>query len=131
MTDEIKEEVVENETENDTQDINDNKGLTILAYLFALVFVPMFVRKNSKFAQFHVRQGFNLLVFWVVLTVARCTLGIIPYLGTHFLKYVFSVGLCGVAVFSIIGIINALRGKMTPLPWFGEKLDLLKMIFKM
>ena len=108
-----------------------NKWFGVLAYLGPVLFVPMFVRKNSKFAQFHVRQGFNLLVFWVVLTVARCTLGIIPYLGTHFLKYVFSVGLCGVAVFSIIGIINALRGKMTPLLWFGEKLDLLKMIFKM
>ena len=107
-----------------------NRWFGVLAYLGPVLFVPMFVKKNSKFAQFHVRQGFNLLCFWVVLTVARCTIGIIPYLGTHFLKDVFGVGLCGVAVFSIIGIINALRGKMQPLPWFGEKLDLLKTIFK-
>ena len=91
----------------------------------------MFVKKDSKFAQFHVRQGFNLLCAWVVLTVARYTLGIIPYIGTYFLKYVFSIGLCGVAVFAVIGIINALRGKMQPLPFFGDKLDLLKLLFKM
>ncbi len=108
-----------------------NKWFGVLAYLGPVLFVPMFVRKNSRFAQFHVRQGFNLLVFWVVLTVARYTLGIIPYVGTHFLKYVFSIGLIGVSVFSIIGIINALRGKMTTLPLFGDKLDFLKMIFKM
>ncbi|MBO4363977.1 MAG: hypothetical protein J5912_06325, partial [Clostridia bacterium] len=62
MTDEIKEEVVENETENDTQDINDNKGLTILAYIGPLVFIPMFVRKNSKFARFHCNQGLILFI---------------------------------------------------------------------
>lgn len=114
---------------NDQPDCN--KWFGVLAYLGPVLFVPMFVRKNSRFAQFHVRQGFNLLVFWVVLTVARYTLGIIPYVGTHFLKYVFSIGLIGVSVFSIIGIINALRGKMTTLPLFGDKLDFLKMIFKM
>ena len=38
--------------------------------------------------------------------------------------------LIGVSVFSIIGIINALRGKMQALPWFGDKLDLLKTVFK-
>ncbi|MBR0436304.1 MAG: zinc-ribbon domain-containing protein [Clostridia bacterium] len=108
-----------------------NKWFGVLAYLGPVLFVPMFVRKNSKFAQFHVRQGFNLLCFWVVLVVARYTLGIIPYIGTHFLKYVFGIGLCGVAVFSIIGIINALLGKKQPLPIFGDKLDLLKLIFKM
>ena len=113
---------------NDQPDCN--KWFGVLAYLGPALFIPMFVRKNSKFAQFHVRQGFNLLCFWVVLTVARYTLGIIPYLGTHFLKYVFSIGLIGVSVFSIIGIINALRGKMQALPWFGDKLDLLKTIFK-
>ena len=108
-----------------------NKWFGVLAYLGPVLFVPMFVRKNSKFAQFHVRQGFNLLCFVVVLVVASYTLGIIPYIGTHFLKYVFGIGLCGVAVFSIIGIINALLGKKQPLPIFGDKLDLLKLIFKM
>ena len=108
-----------------------NKWFGVLAYLGPVLFVPMFVRKNSKFAQFHVRQGFNLLCCWVVLTVARWTLGIIPFVGEYCLKYVFSIGLVGVAVFSIIGIVNALRGKMTPLPFFGEKLDLLKTLFKM
>ena len=107
-----------------------NKWFGVLAYLGPVLFVPMFVKKDSKFAQFHVRQGFNLLVFWIASIVLRYTIGIIPYVGTYFFKYVISVAQIGIAVFAIIGIINALRGKMNPLPLFGSKLDLLKLIFK-
>ena len=107
-----------------------NKWFGVLAYLGPVLFVPMFVKKNSKFAQFHVRQGFNLLVFYIALVLARYTLGIIPYVGTYFFSYVFDIGLIAVSVFSIIGISTALQGKMRPLPWFGDKVDLLKTIFK-
>ena len=112
----------------DTPDCN--KWFGVLAYLGPVLFVPMFVKKDSKFAQFHVRQGFNLLVFWIASIVLRYTLGIIPYVGTYFFRYVINVAQIGIAVFAIIGIINALRGKMQPLPWFGDKLDLLKTLFK-
>ena len=113
---------------NDQPDCN--KWFGVLAYLGPVLFVPMFVKKNSKFAQFHVRQGFNLLVFWIASIILRYTIGIIPYVGTYFFRYVIGVAQIGIAVFAIIGIINALRGKMNPLPWFGEKLDLLKTLFK-
>lgn len=113
---------------SDTPDCN--KWFGVLAYLGPVLFVPMFVKKDSKFAQFHVRQGFNLLVFWIASIVLRYTLGIIPYVGTYFFRYVINVAQIGICVFAIIGIVNALRGKMNPLPWFGDKLDLLKTIFK-
>jgi len=102
-----------------------NKWFGVLAYLGPALFVPMFVRKNSTFAQFHVRQGFNLLMFWIASILLRYTIGLIPYV--KYLILPISIAIC---VFSIIGIINALRGKMIPLPLFGDKLDLLKMIFK-
>lgn len=114
--------------ETDTPDCN--KWFGVLAYLGPVLFVPMFVKKDSKFAQFHVRQGFNLLVFWIASILLRWTLGIIPYVGTYFFRYVISIAMIGICVFSVIGIVNALRGKMNPLPLFGDKIDLLKMIFK-
>ena len=103
-----------------------NKWFGVLAYLGALLFIPMFVRKDSKFAQFHVRQGFNLLVFWIATGLLWITIGLIPYVG----KPAIGVVIAAICVFSIIGIVNALRGKMNPLPFFGDKLDLLKTLFK-
>ena len=103
-----------------------NKWFGVLAYLGPVLFVPMFVKKDSKFAQFHVRQGFNLLIFWIATILLWITIGLIPYVG----KPAIGVVIAAICVFSIIGIVNALRGKMNPLPWFGDKLDLLKTLFK-
>ncbi len=102
----------------------------ILAYCGPVLFVPMFVKKDSEFVQYHVRQGFNLMLFYFALIFARYTLGIIPYVGTYFFRYVFDIGLIAVSVFSIIGIVHALQGAKKPLPWFGDKIDLLKTLFK-
>lgn len=108
-----------------------NKWFGVLAYLGPVLFVPMFVKKNSRFAQFHVRQGFNLFVFWVASIVLQYTIGLIPYVGEYFFRYVLYLAQLGISVLSIIGIIHALCGEEKPLPWFGDKLDLLHTLFKM
>ena len=82
------------------------KWMSVLAYCGPVLFVPMFVKKDSEFV------------------------GIIPYVGTYFFRYVFDIGLIAVSVFSIIGIVHALQGAKKPLPWFGDKIDLLKTLFK-
>lgn len=113
-----------------TEEISSgDKWLSVLAYCGPLVFVPMFVRQDSDFVQYHVHQGFNLFVFYVALMLGRWTLGIIPYVGTYFFRYVFDIASIIIGVFSIIGIVNSLRGVKRPLPWFGSKLDLLKTWF--
>lgn len=118
-------------TAQQTADAPDcNKWFGVLAYLGPVLFVPMFVKKDSTFAQFHVRQGFNLLVFWIATILLRYTIGLIPYVGKYFFVPVILIAQVAICVFSIIGIVNALRGKMIPLPLFGDKLDLLKMLFK-
>ena len=108
-----------------------NKWFGVLAYLGPVLFVPMFVKKDSKFAQYHVRQGFNLLVFWVAAAVLQFTIGFIPYFGEYFIRILCGVAEVGICVLSVIGIVHALKGEMKPLPWFGDKLDLLKTLFKM
>ena len=107
-----------------------NKWFGVLAYLGPVLFVPMFVKKDSVFAQYHVRQGFNLLVFWIASIVLQYTIGLIPYVGEYFFRFVIYAAQVGIGVFSIIGIVHALRGEMKPLPGFGDKLDLLKLLFK-
>ena len=107
-----------------------NKWFGVLAYLGPVLFVPMFVKKDSKFAQYHVRQGFNLLVFWVAAAVLQFTIGFIPYFGEYFIRILCGVAEVGICVLSVIGIVHALKGEMKPLPWFGDKLDLLHMLTK-
>ncbi|MBO7398570.1 MAG: zinc ribbon domain-containing protein [Clostridia bacterium] len=123
MTDEIKEEVVENETENDTQDINDNKGLTILAYIGPLVFIPMFVRKNSKFARFHCNQGLILFILEAAAATLSSILSAILW-KVAWLSYLLTLPCWAVevacVVLSVLGIIAVAKGQYKELPIIGK-----------
>ena len=49
--------VVDRTAEFESQDIQDNKVMNILAYIGILVLVPIFAAKNSKVARFSSNQG--------------------------------------------------------------------------
>ncbi|MBR7077624.1 MAG: zinc ribbon domain-containing protein [Clostridia bacterium] len=123
MTDEIKEEVVENETENDSKDISDNKGLTILAYIGPLVFVPMFARKNSKFARFHSNQGLILFILEAAAGVLSSIIGAILW-RVPWLSYLLTLPCwaveVGCVVLSVLGIIAVAKGQYKELPIIGK-----------
>ncbi|EKE18888.1 MAG: hypothetical protein ACD_9C00205G0003 [uncultured bacterium] len=90
----------ENKAENAEK---DNKLWAVLSYLGVLVIIPLLAKKESKFVQFHVKQGLVLLVGWV--------LSWLPF-GPIIAIIVF--------VFSIMGIINVLSGEMKKLPLVGD-----------
>ncbi|EKD47008.1 MAG: hypothetical protein ACD_66C00259G0004, partial [uncultured bacterium] len=46
----------------DKKDIEDNKVLAALSYIFILCFVPLLLARDSKFAQYHAKQGLVLFV---------------------------------------------------------------------
>ena len=129
--------------EFDQADIAANKGLSILSYLGPLVFIPMFARKESKFAQYHVKQGFNLFVAMVVYEILNILLNLIKVNKTKSLwgvPYTVRVtpwpitlilALAGIAVgvLALIGIIRTAKGKAKDLPFIGN-LDLLSMFKK-
>lgn len=104
-----------------SDDVNNNRFFGILAYLGPLVFVPMFARKDSDFAQYHARQGFTLFILYAASWVVDIILGIINRAvgGTIILpliNWLISVAPCVLAVF---GIINAASGKKKELPLIG------------
>lgn len=41
----------------DPNDVAQNRGISVLSYLGPLVFIPLFARKNSPYAQFHADQA--------------------------------------------------------------------------
>ena len=120
----------------DKQDIEENKGISVLSYLGPLVFVPMFARKNSKYARFHANQGLLLFIvsgaYSIVQSILTAILkGIFPwrwdygYVGGRGFIYgalttVLSLVWIVFTVLAVIGIINTVKGKAKELPVIGK-----------
>ncbi len=97
-----------------SEDIAQNKAMSILAYLGILAVIPLFAAKDSPFARYHTNQGLVLLVCEFAVWI----LGkIFSFLGT--------VGGILAFILAVIGVINALNGRAKELPVIG-KVRLLK-----
>ncbi len=83
------------------KDIEDNKGIAVLSYVWILFLVPLLSKKESKFAQANAKQG-------MVLFVAELICAIIPVVG-------WILGVVAL-VFAIIAIVNTLEGKYWKIP---------------
>ncbi len=121
-------ETADTTAEFDAADINQNKGMAILAYLGILVLIPIFAANGSKFARYHANQGLVLLITEVLYGIAYGILSAIIMLISWRLAFLVSlIGLVGIVflVLLIIGIMNAANGKAKELPIIG-KIRLLK-----
>lgn len=108
----------ENNNNNNTSgDSSNEKIMCALAYI--LFFVPLIAIPNSSKGKFHANQGLNLLIVGLAGDVA---LSIIPILGWMLLP------LWGLAVLviGVIGVVNALNEKETPLPLVGNLFKIIK-----
>ncbi len=95
-----------------TNDVGENKVIAIIGYLGFLCLVPLLLKKDSPYAQFHGKQGLVLLIAWLILNAV----GIIPILGWM----VAFLGNIACIVLMIVGIVNAANGEKKELPWIGE-----------
>lgn len=109
----------------DPQDINNNKGISVLAYIGFLFLVPLLACPNSKFARYHTNQGLVLFLLEFALGVVTGILGIIPIAGLIIGGLLSAVGGIFTLVLMIMGIINAAQGQAKELPLIG-KITLLK-----
>ena len=94
------------------KDIRDNRLVAAVSYIFLLCLLPLFGKKQSKFAQFHAKQGLILVIAWFVVWVV----GIIPGIGW----VVLVLGTISLLVLSLMGITNALAGKYWKMPFLGQ-----------
>jgi len=95
-----------------TEDIEQNKVISALSYLGILVLIPLLVKKESPYTQFHAKQGLVLLIAWIAIWVVA----IIPILGW----IVSIVGTVFLFVLVIMGIVNSLSGQTKELPLIGK-----------
>ena len=114
----------------DTNDINQNKGVSIVAYIPILFLIPLFGAAGSPFAKFHSNQGIILTIFAVAVGVSEfivnLILGWIPIIGTLInvlLGLVLGISLLG---FMIYGMLSAAQGNAKKLPIIGNLIDIVK-----
>lgn len=117
-------DVEDRTAEFDTQDIQDAKVWSILAYFGILFFLPLVCAPQSRFGRFHANQGLVLLICSLALAVVSWILllivGWIPFIGKIIYSLVslvvFVVTLAGM----IYGIVQAAQGKAKTLPLIGK-----------
>ena len=104
--------------EFDKQDIENNKVMAILAYLFWLVLIPLFAAKESKFARYHCNQGLVLAIAELIVLAVCGVLDGLPLIG-----WIFGIveGLIELVcvILAFLGIINAANGRAKELPIVG------------
>ncbi|WP_037285446.1 DUF4870 domain-containing protein [Saccharibacillus sacchari] len=99
-----------------SRDVEENKTIAALSYI--LFFLPLLAARNSRFAMYHANQGLLLLL---AIVAGNIVLGIIPFIGWILLPILNLAGI----IYIIIGVMNAVNGKVQPLP-FMPKVDILK-----
>lgn len=93
-------------------DVEENKVMAALSYVWILSIIFLLVKKDSPFVQFHAKQG-------VVIFAASFILGFIPIIG-----WLLDIVLL---VLAIMGIINAWQGKSVKLPIISTIAEQIKL----
>ena len=89
-------------------DVEANKTVAALSYISILFIVPLLGKKDSKFAQFHAKQG---LVMFIVELIAMLVFWI-PVIG-------WLIGLAAL-VLAIAAILKTLQGEWWQIPYIYD-----------
>ena len=89
-------------------EIQDAKFFAAVGYLSLLCFVPLLLKRQNKFAQFHGKQALVLFI----LELAASILKIVPILG----DLVFTVAFVVFGILSIVGIMKVLMEEYWEMP---------------
>ncbi len=90
------------------KDVEDNKVMAALSYAWILFLVPLLGKRDSKFAQFHAKQG---LVLFIIELIASLLMWF-PVFG--------QLIMLALLVVSVLGIIKALNGEWWKIPFIHE-----------
>lgn len=103
------------------EDIDKNKWVCALSYLFILFFLPLVICPTSKYGRFHANQSLVLLIITAIGNIAFRIAGNI--LSVLHLRWIATLGgsmwALVVLAFMVLGIVNVLGGKARQLPVIG------------
>ena len=89
-------------TPDKAKDIEENKFIALLSYVWILCLIPLLLKRDSEFAQFHAKQG-------LILFLAQVILVWVPVIG-------WAINLV-ILVIAIIGIFKVLQGEYWEVPY--------------
>ncbi len=92
----------------DPKEVEQLKYIAALSYLGILVFIPLFLRRESKFVRMHAAQGVLLLAAWMIGMVVFW----IPLIG--WLLGIFLL------LGNIVSFLKCLQGEFWEIPFLGE-----------
>jgi len=107
-----KKTAAKSEVKFNAGDIEENKIIAALSYIFILCLVPLLLKRTSEFTQFHARQGLTITVAWFIFWV----IGIVPILGW----LISFLGNLALLVISIMGVIKTLDGQAWEIPYIYQ-----------
>ena len=102
----------ETNTANPDPEIQDAKFFAAIGYLNVLCFVPLLLKKNNKFAQFHGKQALVLFILEAAVFIIK----VVPVLG----DLVSTVSLVIFGIFSLIGVMKVLMNEYWEMPVIYE-----------
>ncbi len=116
--------------EYDTQDIADNKVMSVLAYIPFLFWLPLAFCNGSPYGKFHANQGLILLITCAALGIASAVIGAIlgwiPVMGWILCKIIDIAVWAAELALLIYGMVNTGQGKAKDLPAVGSLAVLIK-----
>jgi uncharacterized membrane protein len=92
---------------SDEQDIQQNKLWALLSYFGILFLIPLLAKKESKFAQFHAKQGLILFIADLIW--------MIPIIG-------WMIGFV-LMILTLVAIIKVLMGEYWKVPVLGDYIE--------
>jgi fumarate reductase subunit D len=102
----------------DPKDIDDNKILAAIGYLGILCFIPLLLKKDSAFCQYHGKQALVLFIAEIVVSFVN----IIPFLG----QLIWMVASLAFLAVSIIALIKTIQGEEWEIPYLGQFAEKIK-----
>ncbi len=90
-----------------------DKILSAVGYLSFLCILPLVLRLDSEFCQFHGKQGLAITIIFLAFTV-------VAWLPGFWMPSIY--GLLGLLQFlvALLGIMSAFQGKMTKIPFIAQ-----------
>ena len=112
-----------------TQDVADNKVVSILAYIPILFWIPL-VAGNSSYGRFHANQGLLLTIAGLALGIVNAVIGLvigwIPIVGaiiTGLISLVSGVAVLGLMIY---GMVCTGQGFAKELPFIGGLAEIIR-----
>lgn len=90
------------------KDIEDNKTVAAIGYVWILCFVPLLLKRDSKFAQYHGKQALVLFIIEVIVSFIAW----VPVIG-----WILAIA---VIILAVMGIMQALQGNYWEMPLVGK-----------